>query len=699
MTDDSVDISAKDFATSATMELHYTHRDQTSQAQSLMASVGCALPTLNSTQGLQDAWRSGGLAELPKDETGHERHHCHQLERMVRILSVFFPEVSPRRFISCGHFVLGGGKNVQGSVKPDIVVSNDATTTEADLRKENAIRRVHILVECKTETGSSFFQQCAKYVERHGRPGAAFTFVLGLRANRLTVMLFTAKAWAKCATFEYTDCSHEVAQWMHLLMGERGVDRGLEQQVHHGLSFMGSKEVAEIYHRGLSSPYVFDDKAQPVRLSSATLKKAIYKAPGLFGSKTKVWRVNATITSWDGSMTAQEVLLKHSFVRKGRVSNGHYFLNEVAQLAEKKSLAGHWFPESVGLWISRDVSAPGSDIEARLGVVHVMKPAGGRTWQEAWPDTSALSFLQAARDVVRVLWVMRPFHHRDISTNNIMVNVAAAADGREAERQRPWLGWTGHAKAPPLVGAVIDLERGRWADDPSDFSQRQNRLAGRNRDVDESIDDAQTGTAPFLARAQCIARHVLLNVPTEKAKEIVEWLKQEGHHRYWHDLESLLLCLLNAIYSKWAHISPDIASLLGSWCQSGFTFGLTGEWLDTHARNLDKAIRVIFDADASVKETSLILKSMFIQMRPAFLPTIGTDDRDTFANLRKAFVPLESVQPFQAVLEALIKAIALMEELEGSEPSPSAATFQVGKRGRSPSPSADATRKRVCGGA
>lgn len=147
---------------------------------------------------------------------------------MAAALGATFPETGVVEvFNSCGNSVLGGGKNVRGSIKPDVVVTRGSVSL-ADSQQPAIFHKVHMLGECKTVSGTPFHAQCAKYVERFSRPGTAFDFVIGLKECRIRVLLFTPKQCSEVASFDYGDGSDEAVKWMHLLLSDGACDRAFE---------------------------------------------------------------------------------------------------------------------------------------------------------------------------------------------------------------------------------------------------------------------------------------------------------------------------------------------------------------------------------------------------------------------------------------------------------------------------------------
>lgn len=264
------------------------------------------------------------------------------------------------------------------------------------------------------------------------------------------------------------------------------------------------------------------------------LGEEIFRSPGLFGSKTRVWSVDGVLGGTGvASSDRQSFVLKHSFMRPGRVADGHYFMERVVWRAmEQNRRIEHWFPNSAGIWVDGRFRFKDPQSTPRVGVVHSMSTARGATWQQGGADASVADMLRAARDAVRIIAAMRPFHHRDVSLGNLMVYTDATADGYEDERMRPWLQWDKTGPAPPLVAQIIDFERGRWGEEPSDYTQRRRVEQGEPRDPDESIDNAHTGTLPFLARAQAAVRRIVMRRDEDDVEDLLDWVHKHGHHQY-----------------------------------------------------------------------------------------------------------------------------------------------------------------------
>lgn len=90
----------------------------------------------------------------------------------------------------------------------------------------------------------------------------------------------------------------------------------------------------------------------------------------------------------------------------------------------------------------------------------------------------------------------------------------------------PWLIWDDPGSRSLSVAQLIDFERGRWGDEPSDLGQRQLVEQDQPRDPDESIDDAHTGTLPFLARAQAAVRKIVLKRDQDDMEDLLDWVRQ-----------------------------------------------------------------------------------------------------------------------------------------------------------------------------
>ncbi|CAO1623021.1 unnamed protein product [Sympodiomycopsis kandeliae] len=695
MTDCSDVMSAKDFALSVGSQLHKAGR-KAQKGSELLKSVGLALPDLPDVQQLCADWKGLASAPLKGSEAAQEKLHCQRFTHFAALLGRYLPGIGSKKvFNSCGNFVLGGGRNVKGSVKPDIVVTR-GTVTEAELQKPGVFTKVHVLAECKTASGAAFHGQCAKYVERFGRPGATYDFVLGVKGYKVTVMLFTAKAWSELVKFDYRDATEEVLKWLYLVLRDDKVDNKVPLAFRDGLKLLDSGVVASMYHGGLDKALLVDGE-ETLQLSPIELGKTVFRSPGLFGSKTRVWAVRGSLKSaatGRGAEVAEALIVKHSFARPGRVPNGHFFMEEVRRLAEQRSKAGRWMAESVGIWVDDRFLSPMAEMKARIGVVHVMRPGRGATWQDAFATASVADILRAARDVVRIIAAMRPFHHRDISMNNLMMDPGAVEDGFEELRMEAWLSWQQGGPAPPLTAQVIDFERGRWGVDPSDLGQRKAMQNDDARDPDESIDDAHTGTLPFLARAQGTVRRLMQEGEEERFSEMFEWVRQHGHHQHWHDLESLLLCVLIAVFSKWRREIRGIREVLEQWYSSGSVSAGRGQWLDGQAKQLVDCVWKSPDIGSSEKEVAELLLTAFEKMKPTFEDSVGSRSDSYFDAIKKSFNTLDKKKPFRSVLEVIIDTIPLVEAAEQKVSSPSLRPVADGKR-KAEEDSDDAISKKV----
>ncbi|CAO1639085.1 unnamed protein product [Sympodiomycopsis kandeliae] len=253
-----------------------------------------------------------------------------------------------------------------------------------------------------------------------------------------------------------------------------------------------------------------------------------------------------------------------------------------------------------------------------------------------------------------------------------MVNEAIANDGNEAQRMEKWLAWVGEGPAPPLVGQIIDFERGRLDLEASDYEHRV--AAAKDEAPDDSrLDDAHTGTYAFMARAQKVARGIMTRVqelPKEDRKgfdDLVKWLMSNGRHQYWHDVESVILCVLHVVHQKLAQSQPGVKEVCERWrAKDTFVSILQGEWYDALAQEVH--YHVLFEGRASepMLGISRVIYEMVRDLRSTFAVTLADHGDTKLVAIQKAYWPWADhfKESFFAVLGALIDTIPRIEELE-----------------------------------
>lgn len=98
------------------------------------------------------------------------------------------------------------------------------------------------------------------------------------------------------------------------------------------------------------------------------------------------------------------------------------------------------------------------------------------------------------RDIIRLLWTLRPFHRRDVTVWNMVVS----CQDQDLRSQETVLRWPNGITPPRLTTMLIDYERGRWSSEPSEHRRRTE--AGLS--AEGSFDDCNTATIGFLSRPQ-----------------------------------------------------------------------------------------------------------------------------------------------------------------------------------------------------
>ena len=208
----------------------------------------------------------------------------------------------------------------------------------------------------------------------------------------------------------------------------------------------------------------------------------------------------------------------------------------------------------MGIWVDDASLRLAGEQGCRVGVLEVVRGAPGIIWAAVAPALPVSDLFRAFGDGIRGIHALRPLHHRDVSVYNLLVNEEALHDGAEEERRmEAKLAWENEDVAPRLVTSIIDYDRSRFGDDPSDILRRKAARASSVVDPDMSFDDAITGTIPFTSRAQAM----LMRVGEGKAHQtLINLVKQEGRHRHWHwhDVESLCFCVIFAFFSRYESV-------------------------------------------------------------------------------------------------------------------------------------------------
>lgn len=184
------------------------------------------------------------------------------------------------------------------------------------------------------------------------------------------------------------------------------------------------------------------------------------------------------------------------------------------------------------------------------------------------------------RDGIRCIWALRPLHHRDVSVYNLLLRVDDLNDGEaEAARMEPVLEWTDGPVAPRLTTMIIDYDRSRFGEEPTDFQRRRAFRALGQADPDMSIDDAITGTISVMSRAQ--QQLLLIAEETNSSDELSlgQIIRKMGVHRHWHDVESLCLCLLFAFLTRYESKSDRLARILDGWFDTNPVNVVEEAWL------------------------------------------------------------------------------------------------------------------------
>lgn len=156
----------------------------------------------------------------------------------------------------------------------------------------------------------------------------------------------------------------------------------------------------------------------------------------------------------------------------------------------------------------------------------------------------------------------------------------------------------------------------------------------------------------------------------DNVEELLEWVRQHGHHRCWHDLESLLLCPLTAVIPKWRKEVRGLDMLLKQWYSEGSASATRGQWPDTQAAQLEDLVWRQQRLHPWKKEVAGLLAGMFRVMRPAFEGSVGGERDSLLQVIKQAYDPLLKAAPFTTVLQKLIETIPLVEAVEQRPSSP-----------------------------
>ncbi|CAO1639099.1 unnamed protein product [Sympodiomycopsis kandeliae] len=642
----------------------------------LMRSVGLEVPKLGKEADVLQAWAAIKVPEFKGDETAREQQHCCLLNAMVGEMAKWqknLPlEVGKRHFVSMGVHTLGGGHGTRGSKKPDIVITNQGSTA-ADLKVEGGAQKAHVLIEGKTPSGTTPEAQCGKYVIGFAVPGSRYTVILGLRGSRFRVFLFTAKAWSQIATFNYLDRDETTLEWLSFILSDRAVDRAFEEKCGAPLDLVTGKAVEEWYENGAPAKE-WRRSCPQFLISDGKLGAPLFRSPAMFGSRTMVWEVEGKIISAAGAtLEAGTYVLKHSFVRAGRVPNSHHFAQLVAEQRPWAAKAG-WFVDSAGICFD-DVSLElSSKTGCRVGLVEVTRGQAGQTWHSTASGISLSSLFRAFRDAVRAIYALRPLHHRDISVFNLFLNVAAIGNLQDEEkRMEAVLEWPTGDAVPELVAAPFDYDRSRYGSDPSDLLKRQAVRANEVVDPDNSLDDAVTGTMPFLSRAQ---ESLDAAESGRMHRDLVRVVREQGCHRLWHDVESLCVCTMYSFFVRYEEQCPELSSRIEDWFRSSAVSMISAStWLAGLVRQtVSLASRSVGSQER--KEMQAFCK-VFDRLQEAFKDTIPAADASVEEELGCQFAEVGPAF-WQQVLQVALDAIVTFEKMEKAQEAQDAQEGNVG---------------------
>lgn len=189
--------------------------------------------------------------------------------------------------------------------------------------------------------------------------------------------------------------------------------------------------------------------------------------------------------------------------------------------------------------------------------------------------------------------------------------------------------------------------------------------------ADASLDDAWTGTLPYLSRAQ-----VALNARGDEAttESHAELLNKHGKHQAWHDLESLCYCVLFKTFERWRYL-PPVRTVLDA-VYANAPYRVAYRWLDQHASDLRDAVRGC-KAQLKVEEPKLAdeVKKGFDLLVTGFkakiVPADGAESEKELETLIRTLASEDDQLLFLAVVEAAIDMVRQLYAIEtGMEQRP-----------------------------
>ena len=197
--------------------------------------------------------------------------------------------------------------------------------------------------------------------------------------------------------------------------------------------------------------------------------------------------------------------------------------------------------------------------------------------EEAW-----LLFGSAANTIHR----MRPLHHRDITPFNLVYKGNSGTQ-------------------------IIDLDNARWGKEASLYERRS------QQDDQLSEDDAYTGTPSFLPRAA--------------------FKRQAAYtHRHYHDLESLVLCLVWLVFHRFRKDLPGVDAVFADWIekpmhanqQSQLFRGLPGDLMQQIRAARAQIDRSTLQQMVIVEEALTELTKVFGPSDPAATNLMASDEEE-----------------------------------------------------------------------
>ncbi|CAO1630848.1 unnamed protein product [Sympodiomycopsis kandeliae] len=628
----------------------------------LMETLGLSWPQVSqqAVDAVKARWATdlcllGKTALTALEPSAHETQHVLQLNKILSLAwkaEVFDKHAEQLTILGLGNKAIDWRTHEdsdQSSLGPDFrpdAVMVAPKIKDADLRRPGGAQLVRLPIEIKKQGGSPEIGQCGSYSVAFRAPGARYSMALSIRHTTLRLMVLSTSQWAELGKVDYYDILSVEPLLEILALAMLPPDLTLQRMWSDQIPLLWSAESEALYTNGLQAGSI--DWQRPRRNFkplNGSPSGPIYNSLQVFGSRTQVWTVDGTIECQGEELEEGSYVVVAKFLRPGKAINTVVFqerLHQQLQLHGRPLL----IEECIGVWFSEE----GLRLrDRRILVVQIFRGPAKATWAESVDGMTLAAAWTAFADAIRVLWSSRPLHHRDISPLNLMW-IPKTTGTRRSSPQPLQV-----SPGDQLTSSLLDLDNARWNLEPSEFGRR----SARQRQL--SHDDAWTGTPSFMARATFL----------------MDPQQPERTHQHWHDLESLVLCLLYMVYMRFRSLA-GIGEVFQSWIHNPL------EWNDHTVlfRGLVPRLRQqivsqrLQISKGDLKQMQVTLTRL-VSLEEAFLPTtvqsLDATEEDEIAGL---FGLTEEAEEglFASCLAVAEKA---QQELSALEPAGLAATGPV----------------------